>query len=66
MNGPSLTPNEAVATVAQRVRRLEAYGIERDRAIGRAAAEYAIDPEKVRWCLLRLVATAHDATALAA
>jgi hypothetical protein len=51
MHGPPLTPQEAVACVAERVRRLEALGLDRDRAIGRAAVETGIDPQKVRWCV---------------
>jgi hypothetical protein len=50
MHGPPLTPQEAVATVARKVRRLEAAGLDRDQAIRRAAAEHGIEPEKVRWC----------------
>jgi hypothetical protein len=50
MHGPPLTPQEAVAAVARRVRRLEAQGLDRDQAIGRAAVETGIDPHKVRWC----------------
>jgi hypothetical protein len=46
-----LTPQEAVASVARRVRRLEAQGLDRDRAIGHAAVETGIDPQKVRWCV---------------
>ena len=51
MHGPPLTPQEAVASVARRVRRLEALGLDRDRAIGRAAVETGIAPQKVRWCV---------------
>lgn len=50
MHGPPLTPQEAVASVARRVRRLEAEGLDRDHAIRRAAVETGIEPEKVRWC----------------
>ena len=50
MHGPQLTPREAVASVARRVNRYEALGLARDQAIARAAAEYGIAPEKVRWC----------------
>jgi hypothetical protein len=50
MHGPPLTPQEAVASVARQVRCLEAAGLERDHAIGRAAADNGIAPEKVRWC----------------
>jgi hypothetical protein len=45
-----LTPQEAVASVARRIRRLEAEGLDRDQAIGRVAVETGIDPERVRWC----------------
>jgi hypothetical protein len=51
MHGPSLTPQEAVASVAQRVRRREAEGFDRDRAIERVAVETGVDPQKVRWCV---------------
>jgi hypothetical protein len=50
MHGPSRTPQEAVATVARHVARLEALGLDRDQAIRHAAADYGIAPEKVRWC----------------
>jgi hypothetical protein len=50
VHGPPLTPQEAVASVARRVRRLEAQGLDRDRAIRRVAVETGIAPEKVRWC----------------
>jgi hypothetical protein len=50
MHGPPLTPQEAVASVARRVRRLEAQGLDRDRAIRRVAVETGIDPHRVRWC----------------
>jgi hypothetical protein len=53
MHGPALTPQEAVASLARRVRRLEAAGLDRDQAIRRAAAETGIEPEKVRWCAER-------------
>jgi len=39
-----------VASLARRVRRLEAQGLDRDQAIRRAAVETGIDPERVRWC----------------
>jgi hypothetical protein len=39
-----------VASVAGRVRRLEAHGLDRDQAIQRAAVETGVDQEKVRWC----------------
>jgi len=45
-----LTPQEDVASLARRVRRLEAQGLDRDQAIRRAAVETGIDPERVRWC----------------
>jgi hypothetical protein len=51
MHGPPLTRQEAVASVAERVRRLEAQGLDRDRAVGRAALETGIDPQKVGWCV---------------
>jgi hypothetical protein len=50
MNGPSLTPQEAVASVARRVTRLEVQGLDRELAIQRAAVEFGIEPNKVRWC----------------
>jgi hypothetical protein len=50
MHGPSLTPQEAVASVARRVSRLEAQGLNRDLAIQRAAVQFGIEPHKVRWC----------------
>jgi hypothetical protein len=46
-----LTPEEAVASVARRVRRAEAQGLDRDQAIRRTAVETGIDLEKVRWCV---------------
>ena len=49
MYGPTLTPREAVATVARRVRRLESQGLDRDHAIQRAAVELGLEPRKVRW-----------------
>ena len=51
MQGPPLTPQEAVASVAQLVRRLEAQGLDLDGAIGRAAVETGIERQKVRWCV---------------
>ena len=51
MHGPPLTPQEAVASVVRRVRRGEAQGLDREQAIGHAAVETGIDPEKVRWCI---------------
>jgi hypothetical protein len=50
VHGSPLTPQEAVAWVAGRVRRLEALGLDRDQAIVRAAVETGVAPEKVRWC----------------
>jgi hypothetical protein len=50
MHGPPLTPQEAVASVARRVRRLEAHGLDRNQAIRCVAVETGIDAEKVRWC----------------
>jgi hypothetical protein len=50
MHGPPLTPQEGAASVARRVSRLEAAGLDRDHAIRRVAAENGIEPEKVRWC----------------
>ena len=49
MHGPSLTPQEAVASVARRVREGEAQGFNGEQAIGRTSVETGIDPEKVRW-----------------
>ena len=51
MHGPPLTPQEALASVARRVRRGEAEGLDREQAIRRTAAETGIDPDKVRWCI---------------
>jgi hypothetical protein len=50
VNGPPLTPQEAVASVARQVRRREAQGLDGEEAIRRASDETGIDPEKVRWC----------------
>ena len=50
VNGPPLTPQEAVASIAWRVRRLEAQGLDREQAIHGVAAETGIEPRKVRWC----------------
>jgi len=50
MQGPPLTPQETVASVAHRVRRLEAQGLDRNRAIQRTAIEIGLDPLRVRWC----------------
>ena len=55
MNGPALTPQEAVASVARRVRRGEAEGLDREQAIRRTSAKTGIDPEKVRWCVETVV-----------
>ena len=51
MYGSPLTPQEAVASVARRVRRDEAGGLDREQAIRRTSAQTGIDPEKVRWCV---------------
>jgi len=51
MHGTPLTPQEAVASVVRRVRRGEAQGLDREHAIGHAAVETGIEPEKVRWCI---------------
>lgn len=50
MNGPALTPQEAVASVALRVRRRETQGFDREQAIRIVAAKTGIEPRKVRWC----------------
>jgi hypothetical protein len=50
VHGPPLTPQEAVVSVAQRVLRREAQGLNREQAIRRTAVETGLDPEKVRWC----------------
>jgi hypothetical protein len=49
VHGPSLTPQEAVASVARRVRGAEAQGLDREQAIRRVSIETGLDPEKVRW-----------------
>lgn len=49
MHGPPLTPQEAVASVARRVRAGEAHGLDREQAIRRISVETGIDPKKVRW-----------------
>jgi len=49
VHGPPLTPQEAVASVARRVRAGEARGLDRDQAIRHISVETGIDPEKVRW-----------------
>ena len=51
MDGPPLTPQEAVASVARRVRAGEAQGLDREQAIRHISVETGIDPEKVRWCV---------------
>jgi hypothetical protein len=51
VNGTPLTAQEAMASVARRVRRGEAEGLDRHQAIRRTAAETGIDPEKVAWCV---------------
>jgi hypothetical protein len=53
MHGPHLTPDEAVASVALRVRRYEAQGLDPELAIRRTSIELSIDPDKVRWCAQR-------------
>jgi hypothetical protein len=50
-----LTPQEAVASVARRVRGGEAQGVDREEAIRVTGAETGIDPEKVRWCVETVV-----------
>ena len=49
VHGPPLTPEEAVASIARRVRGSEAQGFDRERAILRTSIDTGIDPEKVRW-----------------
>jgi hypothetical protein len=51
MHGSPLTPQEAVASVALQVRRLEAKGLDPGQAIALTADQTGIDPEKVRWCV---------------
>jgi hypothetical protein len=51
VHGAPLTPKEAVASVARRVRRGEAQGFDREQAIRRISIETGLDPEKVRWCV---------------
>ena len=51
MHGPPLTPHEAVASIARRVRAGEAQGLDRGQAIRRTSVETGIDPEKVHWCV---------------
>jgi hypothetical protein len=55
VHGPELTPQEAVASVARRVRRGEAVGVDHEEAIRLTSAETGIDPEKVRWCVETVV-----------
>jgi hypothetical protein len=51
VHGPPLTQQEAVASVARRVRAGEAQGLDREKAIRQISVEIGIDPEKVRWCV---------------
>jgi hypothetical protein len=51
VHGSPLTPQEAVASVARRVRGGEAQGFDREQAIRRISVETGLDPEKVRWCV---------------
>ena len=51
MHGPPLTQEEAVASVARRVRAGEAQGLDREQTIRHISVETGIDPEKVRWCV---------------
>jgi hypothetical protein len=51
VHGPPLTPQEALASVARRVRGAESQGFDREHAIRRTSVETGIDPEKVRWCV---------------
>ena len=51
MHGTPLTQQEAVASVARRVRAGEAQGLYREQAIRQISVETGIDPEKVRWCV---------------
>jgi hypothetical protein len=51
VHGAPLTPQEAVASVARRVRGDEAQGFDREQAIRRISIETGLDPEKVRWCV---------------
>jgi hypothetical protein len=53
MHGPALTPQEAVNSVARRVRRREAQGLGRDDALRLVSAETGIDLAKVRWSVDR-------------
>jgi hypothetical protein len=51
VHGPPLTPQEAVASVARRVREAEAQGFDREQAIQRTSIGTGIGSEKVRWCV---------------
>jgi hypothetical protein len=51
MQGPALTPKEAVALVARRVCRLESHGLARELAVQAAATEFGLDAHKVLWCV---------------
>ena len=51
VHGPTLTPQEAVTSIARRVRGSEAQGFDREQAILRTSIDTGIDPEKVRWCV---------------
>jgi hypothetical protein len=51
MHGTPLTPREAVAAVVRHVRRHEEMGLDRNQAIRRTAADYGMEPHKVRWCV---------------
>jgi hypothetical protein len=51
VHGLPLTPQEAVASVARRVRGSEAQGFDREQAILRTSIDTGIDPDKVRWCV---------------
>jgi hypothetical protein len=51
VQGPPLTPKEAVASIARRVRGSEAQGFGREEAILRTSIDTGIDPAKVRWCV---------------
>ena len=51
VHGLPLTPEEAVASIARRVRGSEAQGLDREQAILRTSIDTGIDPQKVRWCV---------------
>jgi hypothetical protein len=53
VRGSPLTPQEAVTSVARRVRRLEAQGLGRDQALRLVSAETGVDLDKVRWSVDR-------------